>query len=295
MLEQQPLRVGMAGLGAMGTGMARNLSTAGLLVGVWNRSAGKARTLAAELEVRHAETLPALASACDCLIVCVATDPDVLAVVEAATPGLQRGTVVVDCSTVARTTALALAERLAPCGCGFIDAPVSGGTEGAALGTLAIMVGGDQANVEHVRPALDAIGSKAVHMGPVGAGQATKAVNQIVAAGINQAVSEGLAFAEAMELPLDAVREVVSRGAAGSWFLSHRGSNMQHGKYPPGFKVSLHLKDLKIAADMAREAGVRLNSIDSCLSDYPRLIEAGHADSDISALHALKRKQFQPD
>jgi 3-hydroxyisobutyrate dehydrogenase len=201
----------------------------------------------------------------------------------------------VDCSTVAADTARAIDEGLRASGASFLDAPVSGGVEGARNGTLAMMVGGEAAVLERARPALAAMASRIVHMGPVGSGQATKAVNQIMGAGINQAVTEALAFGAAQGLDLARVIEVVSQGASANWFLAHRGPSMVEGRFPAGFKVALHLKDLRICKTMAEDKGVALSVIDQTLGDYQRLIDGGHGDEDISALYRIKSALFGTD
>jgi 3-hydroxyisobutyrate dehydrogenase len=170
---------------------------------------------------------------------------------------------------------------------------VSGGVEGARSGTLAMMVGGDVEVLEQVRPVLEVVAGRITHMGPVGSGQATKAVNQIMAAGINQAVSEALAFAEAQTLPLDKVIDVVGSGAAGNWFLDHRGRSMVERHFTPGFKVALHHKDLQICQQMAQEFGVALPLVEMTLIHYRRLMEAGFGDEDISALFRHKSGLFE--
>ena len=150
---------------------------------------------------------------------------------------------------------------------------MSGGTEGAKQATLAIMCGGEQADFARAQPLLKAMGKRYVLMGPVGAGQATKAVNQIAVAGIAQAVTEALAFAEAEGLPLDKVIEVVGSGAAGSWFLTHRGPSMVPASIPLGFKVALHDKDLRIVQQMAAAHGVQLPVVEMTRVHYRRLME----------------------
>lgn len=283
------MNTGIIGLGAMGTPMARNLLAGGYLTGVWNRTAWKAEALSRELGVQCFTNPAELAASCDLIITCVSRDADLEEVSQALLPGLGPGKVLVDTSTVSRETARKVAERVAERGCGFLDAPVSGGTEGARRGTLAMMVGGDAVTLEAVRGPLSAIAEAIVHIGPVGSGQSTKAVNQIMAAGINQAVGEALAFGEAMELPMDKVLEVVASGAAGNWFLSHRGTSMLAGRFSPGFRVALHYKDLQICRAMAEDAGTNLPLVDMTLGDYARLVEQGHGDEDISALYRLKR------
>ena len=199
---------------------------------------------------------------------------------------------VLDTSTVSRETAVRAAELLQPAGASFLDAPVSGGIEGARKGTLAMMIGGDATVIAAVSPVLEAIAGRIAHMGPVGSGQATKAVNQVMAAGINQAVTEALAFAQALELPLDKVIDVTGSGAAGNWFLQHRGPTMMQGQFDPGFRVALHYKDLAICKQMAEEFDVALPLVEMTLIHYRRLMGAGYGDEDISSLFREKRGLF---
>jgi 3-hydroxyisobutyrate dehydrogenase len=224
---------------------------------------------------------------------CVSADADLLEVIDQLLPGLDKRSIVVDCSTVSRETARRVARRLAEREAGFLDAPVSGGVEGARKGTLAMMVGGDERVLEAVRPLLESMAARIEHMGAVGSGQATKAVNQIMAAGINQAVTEALAFASAYQLPLDKVMDVVGSGAAANWFLEHRGNSMVNKRYEPGFKVSLHHKDLAICKEMSAALGVSLPLVEMTLIHYRRLIEAGFGEEDISALFREKSALFE--
>ncbi len=286
------MKTGVIGLGAMGAPMARNLHQAGNLTAIWNRTTDKARRLGNELGVSNAISPAELARACELIILSVSADEDVLEVIETLTTGLQPGSVVLDTSTVSRETAVQAAQHLASIDVAFLDAPVSGGIEGARNGTLAMMVGGDATVLERIRPVLDAIAGRVAHMGPVGAGQATKAVNQVMAAGINQAVTEALAFAEKLELPPDRVIDVVGSGAAGNWFLNHRGPTMVKGIYDPGFRVALHHKDLAICQQMASEFDVAMPLVEMTLVHYRRLMEAGYGDEDISALYREKQRLF---
>jgi 3-hydroxyisobutyrate dehydrogenase len=285
------MKTGVIGLGAMGAGIARNLQRAGYLAAVWNRSPGKAEQLSAVTGVYVASSPAELATRCELIILSVSADSDVLEMIEALRPGLQPASVVLDTSTVSMATALDAASRLQP-DTAFLDAPVSGGREGAEKGTLAMMVGGEADVLARIRPVLETIAARITHMGPVGAGQATKAVNQVMAAGINQAVTEALAFGEALGLPLDKVIEVVGRGAAGNWFLDHRGPSMTQGQYTPGFRVALHRKDLAICKDMAAQLDVSMPVVEMTLIHYRRLMEAGYGDEDISALYREKRALF---
>ncbi len=283
------MNAGFIGLGAMGRGMAGTIAKAGLLAGVYNRTAAVAEQLAAEWGVAYYRQPQALAAAVDAVVLCVSADADVLAMVEAVAESIRPGSVVVDMSTVSSGTAKQAAAILAERGAAFLDAPVSGGVEGAKNGTLAMMVGGDAEVLETVRPVLAAVATRIVHIGPVGCGQTTKAVNQILCAGINQAVTEALAFAEAHGLPMERVIDVLAGGAAGNWFLDHRGKTMVRGTFAPGFKLALHHKDLAICQTMAQQAGVALPLTDQTVQDYARLMAQGFGDDDISALYRLKK------
>ena len=283
---------GFAGLGAMGRGMARNLHAAGLLRAIWNRTASRARELADELQIEPAVNPAALAASCDVIVTCVSADADVLDLVDAMAPALRRGSVVVDCSTVSADTAREAARRLAPRGVDFLDAPVSGGVEGARDGTLAIMVGGPDATFQRALPVLEAMGRTVTHFGPSGAGQSAKATNQIMCAGIIQAVAEAMAFAKAERLPLDKLVATLGQGAGSSWYFVHRAPNMVREEYPAGFRVRLHEKDLRICHEMAARHGVRLPVIETTLELYRRLVETGHGDEDISTIFRLKDALF---
>ncbi|WP_031434012.1 NAD(P)-dependent oxidoreductase [Methylomarinum vadi] len=285
------MKAGFIGLGAMGMGMARNVAKAGLLTAVYNRTVDKAQELVNELDIDLYTTPEELAAQVDVVLICVSADDDVLAMVEAVAATIKPGSVVVDLSTVSIATAAEAAEILEEKQAEFLDAPVSGGVEGADKGTLAMMVGGERQALERVRPVLESMSSRLIHMGPTGSGQATKAVNQIMAAGINQAVTEALAFGQAQCLQMDKVIEVISGGAAGNWFLAHRGLTMTKGSFEPGFKVALHHKDLQICRQMAEQIGVETTLIDMTLADYEKLMAQGHGDEDISALYRLKRKE----
>jgi 3-hydroxyisobutyrate dehydrogenase len=287
------MRVGFAGLGAMGIPMAKNLHKAGLLAAVWNRTADKASSLAAELGVAAPASLEDLARQVDVVVICVSADADVRSVVERLAPGLASGARVIDCSTVSADTARWAAAFLAGRGVDFIDAPVSGGVEGARNGALAIMCGGERAAFEAARPVLAAMGKTIEHFGPSGSGQATKATNQIMCAGIIRACAEAMAFAGAHGLPLDRVVSTLGAGAGSSWYFVHRAPNMIRESYPAGFRVRLHAKDLGICRDMAARFGVSLPVVDAMLAEYAELIAQGHGDEDISATHRLKQALFK--
>lgn len=282
------LTVGMIGLGAMGEHMARNLAKAGFLSALYNRTTQKAKKLGQELNVTVAHAPQALAANVDIICLCVSRDEDVMEIIHAIKDTIRPNSVVIDMSTVSNHTAKKAAAILACGDVEFLDAPVSGGVEGAKSGKLAMMVGGDSAILEKVRPILASMATRIVHIGPTGSGQATKAVNQIMAAGINQAVTEALTFAKAQQLPMDQIIDVISGGAASSWFLQNRGLSMTENHYPAGFKVALHQKDLDICLQMGRDSEVSLPLTSQTRDDYAQLIAQGLGECDISALYSLK-------
>ncbi len=287
------MKTGVIGLGTMGIGMALNLHKADHLVAFWNRSSGRSKDLADQTGLTSSASPAEVAEQCELIIICVSRDADVLEVVNAMLPGVRKGSVVIDTSTVSSDTAHEVAALLKTVEAEFLDSPVSGGVEGAKNGTMAMMVGGDETTLELVRPVLESIAGNIVYIGPTGSGQATKAVNQIMAAGINQAVTEALAFGSAMGLDMDKVIDVVGSGAAANWFLDHRGRSMLAGKFDPGFKVALHHKDLMICRDMAESANAMLPAVEMTLENYESLMDQGHDQEDISALFRVKKGMFK--
>ncbi len=244
------MQLGFAGMGIMGSAMARNLLRAGHAVSVWNRTASKCEPLAAE-GAAVAASLPELARAADIVFICVADTPDVEAVLfgpQGLVEGLGPGKIVVDHSTISPEATVAFAERVNALGAAYLDAPVSGGETGAINATLTIMVGGEAAVLEQVRPYLAAMGRSIVHCGPQGSGQKVKAVNQVICALNILATSEGMLLAKRMGLDLEVVHRVVSSGAAASWMLSNLGPKMIANDFAPGFMIKLQAKDLRIAA-----------------------------------------------
>lgn len=287
------MKTGFIGLGAMGYSMAANLHRAELLAGVYNRTTATAERFAGEFETAVAMQPSDLAADCDVLVICVSADEDLLAVVDAVAGSLTDRHTVIDCSTVASDTAIEAASRISRSGAAFLDAPVSGGTEGAEKGTLSMMVGGDPDDFERAWPVMRAMGNTITHMGEVGSGQATKAVNQVMCAGINQAVCEALRFGEALNLPMERVVDVVGAGAAGNWFVNHRGKTMVSNTYVPGFKLALHHKDLRICEAMASARGGHLPLTEKTRKEYEPLMKEGHGDEDISALYRRRSDMFK--
>jgi 3-hydroxyisobutyrate dehydrogenase len=279
-------RVGVIGLGTMGGAMAANLARAGFPVVAWNRTAGRTAALEA-LGAAVAADPAALAAAVDVVLVCVSDTPDVQAVLfgpAGVADGAAPGTLVIDCSTIDPAATRGFAARLAERGVAFVDAPVTGGSEGARQGTLAILVGGDPADVERARPVFEAIGRTVTHFGPVGAGQAAKAVNQVVIAGGYLAVAEGIVLAMKAGLDPQQVVEALSGGVAQSWILANRSGRMIDNEYPVGFRIALHLKDLGIALALARETGAVLPVAALAAQLETGIVARGHGDDDNSAL-----------
>lgn len=288
------MKTGIIGLGAMGLGMADNLYKHGKLHAVWNRTSSKAEQYANDKNITVASSPETLAAECNLIITCVSRDQDVLEMINVIANGIQADSIVVDTSTVSSKTAMQAAEILNKKDACFLDCPVSGGVEGARRGTLAMMAGGDEQVLDRARETLSAIASNIAYIGPTGNGQACKAVNQLMAAGINQAVTEALAFGQAMNLDMEKVVDIVSTGAAGNWFLDHRGKTMLKDSFQPGFKLNLHFKDLKICQSMADGLSEnKLPMIEMTLLHYQRLIDHGFGDEDISALFRLKKQLFQ--
>jgi 3-hydroxyisobutyrate dehydrogenase len=250
--------IGFLGLGIMGRGMAMNLVNAGHETIVWNRTASRADVLVAAGAVL-ADSPADVARQCDIVMVCVSDTPDVADVVfgtAGAFEGLRPDGLIVDSSTISPEATKGFAARVDAVGGHWLDAPVSGGSEGAANGTLSIMVGGDADQMERAMPYLEAVGSTVTHVGPTGAGQLVKAVNQILVVVNQLAVSEALLLAEAGGLDLEATLAAVEGGAAGSWMLSNRGPQMIKRDWDPGFTIDLQQKDLRLVLDAADELGV---------------------------------------
>lgn len=252
--------IGFIGLGIMGQGMARNILKAGFSLAVWNRTVGKMEPLEAE-GATAAKSPAELAAQSDIVVICVSDTPDVEAVItgeQGVLEGVKPGSLVVDCSTISPIVTRNLADVLAERQVAMLDAPVSGGSEGAAQGTLSIMVGGAAKDFERAIPVLEAMGKKITHVGSNGAGQTVKLVNQILVVGHALALSEAMLFAEAGGVDLAKTLEAVSAGAAGSWMLSNRGPQIIRRDWRPGFTVDLQQKDVRLVLGAADELGVPL-------------------------------------
>lgn len=251
-------RIGFAGLGIMGRGMAHNLLKAGFDLRVWNRTASRMDDLIAN--GASAANNPAdLASQSDIIITCVSDTPDVQEVIlgeNGIIYGVSSGALVIDMSTISPQVTREIADRLSEKGAHMLDAPISGGSEGAAQGTLSIMVGGEAEQVERAMPAFQAMGKAITHVGGHGAGQTVKLVNQILVVVTMLGVSEALLFAQAGDLDLQKTLDAVTQGAAGSWMLSNRGPQVIDRDWRPGFTIDLQQKDLRLVLEAADQMGV---------------------------------------
>jgi 3-hydroxyisobutyrate dehydrogenase-like beta-hydroxyacid dehydrogenase len=285
--------LGVIGLGTMGGAMARHALAAGFDLRVHDQARHLEAPLAALGAARAATPADAAAGA-DLVLTCVPDTPDLEAVIAgpdgvAATIG--HGAVVVDCSTVSpaaeRRAATAVRER----GADLVDAPVSGGSEGAKRGTLTIFCGGEPEAVESARPLLESFSSHITHLGGVGTGQAAKAVNQIVQAGAYACLGEALVYGQKAGLPMDKLLEALTGGAADSWILRNRSANVLNAHYPLGFRLWMHLKDIRIGLAEAEALGVDL-PVTRLIADLEqRLLDAGFGDDDVSALARIARRE----
>ena len=293
MTDATSLKVGVVGLGTMGAPMARHLIAAGHRVTVWNRTRAKEEPLA-DPGAPRAESPAAAAEGADAVLTCVSDDPDVRAVVlgdEGAARTLPPGAVLIDCSTASPTLARELAWELGQTGRMFVDAPVSGGSEGAEKGTLTVFVGGAEEAVDRAMPVLSTFGARITHLGEAGAGQAAKAVNQVVLAGVYAGVAEGVVLAERFGLPFERLLPALAAGAADSWVLRQRAGNMVRGRYPLGFRTALHLKDVRIALGEASSMGLPLEVAELVAGIEEKLVDAGYGDEDVSNLARHARSQ----
>lgn len=268
-------KVGFIGLGIMGQGMARNLLKAGFSVCAWNRTSSKTEALVAE--GAQAGKNPAdVAAQCDIIVTCVSDTPDVEAVIlgeEGVIHGAKAGSLVIDCSTISPQATRAIAEQLAAKGIRMLDAPISGGSEGAAKGTLTIMIGGAAEDVERAMPVFKAMGKTITHIGENGAGQTVKLVNQVLVVGNCLAMCEALLLAQAGGVDLQKTFDAISQGAAGSWMFTNRAPQIIRRDWRPGFTIDLQQKDLRLVLDAADELGVPVPATSLIFNLY-RTLEA---------------------
>ena len=280
------MKVAFIGMGTMGAPMALNILNAGHEVTVHNRTREKEKPLERQ-GARRAATPAQASDDAEIVITRVSDTPDVEELILGDTGvihGARPGTVVVDMSTISPAATRQLARTLSEKGIRMVDAPVSGGSEGAQKGTLTIMVGGAEEDVQRIGQVLESMGKTITHVGPVGSGQIVKAINQVIIAATYMGVAEGMALGMKAGLDMDKAVSALSGGAAASWVLDNRSGNMIRNRYPLGFRVRLHQKDLRIALESARELGVTLPV--SALVDQMEtgLIARGYGEEDISAV-----------
>jgi 3-hydroxyisobutyrate dehydrogenase len=253
---------------------------------VWNRTPGRAGDLVALGAVESADPAE-VAFSSEIVVICVSDTPHVEAVLfgpRGVAEGARPGTVVVDCSTISPAGTREFAERLAAGGVTMVDAPVTGGSEGAQKGTLSILVGGAEEDVARVRPVLEAMGTTITHFGPVGAGQVVKAVNQTIIAGGYLSVAEGIVLGMKAGLDPEQLVSALSAGLAGSFILQNRSGRMIANDYPLGFKLALHRKDLGIALELGRETGTVMPLAGLAAQLEAGLVARGYGDEDMSNL-----------
>ncbi|MEQ7155724.1 NAD(P)-dependent oxidoreductase [Brevundimonas aurifodinae] len=280
------MRIGFAGLGVMGGPMARHLIGAGHSVAGYNRSPEKARAWAEAHGGRFAATAAEAAEGAELFVLCVGNDDDVRRVAGEVLPALGGGAVIVDHTTTSAKVAREMAGVAAERGVAFIDAPVSGGQAGAENGQLSVMAGGDAEALERVRPVLMSYSKAIQHMGPSGAGQLTKMVNQIAIAGVVQGLAEAVHFAQGAGLDTDAVYEAISKGAAQSWQMDNRWKTAARGEFDFGFAVDWMRKDLGLVLDEARTNGTQL-AITALVDQFYAEVQAmGGSRWDTSSLKA---------
>ena len=280
------MKIAFAGLGVMGAPMARHLLAAGHDVVGFNRSPAKAVSWAEANGGRAATTVAEAASDAELFILCVGNDDDVRQVVTQALPHLAPAAVIVDHTTTSAKVAREMAELATGQGAAFIDAPVSGGQAGAENGQLSVMAGGDAEALARVEPALMAYSKAVKHMGPSGAGQLTKMVNQIAIAGVVQGLAEAIHFAQSAGLDTDAAYDAISKGAAQSWQMDNRWKTAAAGQFDFGFAVDWMRKDLGLVLDEARSNGARLDLTALVDGYYAEVQALGGGRWDTSSLKA---------
>jgi 3-hydroxyisobutyrate dehydrogenase-like beta-hydroxyacid dehydrogenase len=283
-------RVAFIGLGNMGYPMAGHLARAGYDVVVFNRTATTAHRWVTQHGGRAAGTPRAAAEGAAAVFTCVGADDDVRAVVlgdAGALAGLEEGAALVDHTTASADLARELHAACAAVGVGFLDAPVSGGQSGAENGQLTVMCGGEPATLDAVRPYLDTYARAVTLLGPVGSGQLTKMVNQILCAAAIQGAAEALAFGMKAGLDMDLVLDAVTKGAANSWYLENRGRTMIRDEFDFGFAVDWMHKDLRLCLDEAGHLGAALPATAASEKGYAELQRRGDNRLDATALMRL--------
>ncbi len=278
------MKVTFLGLGVMGYPMAGHLKAKGLDVTVYNRTTAKAEAWAKQHGGAFSATIEAAVADADMVMMCVGNDRDLMAVGAAALAAMKPGTILVDHTTASADAARTLYAQAKAKKIGFIDAPVSGGQAGAEKGQLTVMCGGETDVFAKAKPVMDAYAKATTLLGASGAGQLTKMVNQICIAGLVQALSEGLAFAEKAGLDGNLVLDVISKGAAQSWQMENRGRTMLKREFNFGFAVDWMRKDLGICLEEAARNGAKLPLTKEIDGFYAEVQQAGGSRFDTSSL-----------
>ena len=286
------MRIAVLGMGTMGAPMAKNLIKAGCEVTVHNRTRAREEPLET-LGAARAEHPAAAAQQAEIVLSCVSDTPDVERVLldpdTGAINGLADGGLIIDCSSIAPEATRRFADQFRARGIGYVDAPVSGGSEGAIHGTLTIMCGGTEDDFARADPVLQIIGAKVTRIGPVGCGQIAKVANQVAIAGTFLALAEALTLAYRAGANPERVVDAIGGGVAGSWILNNRSDKMLNGSYPLGFRTRLHRKDLAIALDAARQFKVPVPIASLVATIEDSLIAQGFGDEDMSNLARFVR------
>lgn len=286
------MKLAVLGLGTMGAPMAENLIKAGFEVTVHNRTRSREEPLE-QLGAARAKSPAAAAADAEIVLSCVSDTPDVESILldpeVGAITTLKPGSLVVDCSSIEPEATRRMARQLREKDIGFVDAPVSGGSEGAIHGTLTVMCGGSEEDYERAQPVLQVIGSRITRIGPVGCGQIAKMANQVVITGTFMALAEALTLAYRAGADPDRVVEAIGGGVAGSWILDNRSQKMLKDDYPLGFRLRLHRKDLAIALATARDVQVPAPIASLVATIEDALIAQGYGDEDMSNLARFVR------
>lgn len=291
-------RIGFIGLGIMGRGMVQNLLKAGYSPCIWNRTHSRMAPFV-EQGAQSAKSPADVASKSDIIITCVSDTPDVQSVIsgeDGILNSLSPGSLVIDMSTISPQVTKELGDLIGSKGSHMLDAPISGGSEGAANGTLSIMIGGDAEQVKRAMPYFEAMGKTITHVGPRGAGQAVKLVNQILVVVTMLGVSEALLFAEASGVDLENTLAAVTQGAAGSWMLSNRGPQVIERDWKPGFTIDLQQKDVRLVLEAADQLGVPMMGTSLIYQLYRTLQDRGLGSEGnhalVKALEHLANKEI---
>ncbi len=277
----------MIGIGSIGMPMCRNLVDAGYQLKVYSRNYKKKMNPLTR-GTRFCKDVSHVFTNIEALIICVSDDNAVEEVIfgeNGASKKIKKGSLIIDCSTISPTKAIECFDRLKCKGIGYIDAPVTGGTEGALSGTLTILVGGEIVDFKRATPLFEVIGRNIYHFGHIGNGQKAKAINQILVACTYAGVAEAITLGKRLNMPIKQVVQALSQGAGDSWALNHRSKSMIDRNYPLGFKLELHHKDLEIVNEISRKLDLKLPATETIMNIESDLIQSGYKGKDISVLH----------